>query len=398
VSVVKRALPWIWTAIVVAITAALFFTGSFDRSGFGSRLAAALWASLPVLMTVCGALILSRRHQNRIGWILMVAGLGVVLDGVAQPYVTVAPTSPTALDYVMLFVANFSWVIIFFPLFLLLHLFPDGRYVSRRWSWAGWLAGTMIVVLLVFGSLQPTISDPNGTWSLPNPLGVFSTNVFDTVLSGPWFVGLMVLALGGLVAMMVRFRRSTPVVRTQIKWVLYAATLLALMYAFTLVTNEMGKDSFGGFAVGVLFVLSLALIPISITAAILRYKLFEIDRIISRTLSYAVVVGVLAAVYFGGVAAVTSLLPTQNAVAVAGATLLVAAMFNPLRKRVQHMVDHRFNRSAYQAEVVAADFATHLRESLTIEELADLWNHTVTEFLQPATSSLWVNQGREEHR
>lgn len=392
---VKRALPWVWTAVVVVITVVFVLTGNYDRSGFGNPLAATLWTSLPVLFTVCGALILSRQHQNRIGWILIVVALGVIVDGVAAPFVQVAPTSPTALDYVMLFLANFSWVIIFFPLFLLLHLFPDGGFLTRRWSWAGWLAGTMIAVLLVFGSLEPTIGDPSGTWSLPNPIGVFSTNVFETILSGPWFVGLMVLSLGGLVAMVVRFRRSSPIVRTQIKWVLYAAAVLALVYAFTLTTTQVGDSSFGGLAVGLLFVLSIALMPLAITLAILRYKLFEIDRIISRTLSYTVVVAVLAAVYIGGVAAVTSLLPTQNAVAVAGSTLLVAAMFNPLRKRVQHAIDHRFNRSAYQAEAVAAEFAAQLRESLTIEELTQLWNQTVTEFLQPATSSLWVHGTRD---
>jgi hypothetical protein len=394
---VRRVLPWIWTAIVVVTSAILLFAGNFDHSGFGSRFAAALWALLPVLFTVCGALILSRQHQNRIGWILMVVALGVILDGVAARFVQAAPASPTVLDYVMVFVANLTWVIIFFPLFLLLYLFPDGRFLTRKWSWAGWLAGTMIGVLLVFGALGPTISDPNGTWSLPNPIAVFSVDLFEAFLGGPWFVGLMVLSLGGLVAMVVRFRRSSPIVRTQIKWVLYAAVVLALVYAFSLVVNEMG-DLFGGVAGGILFVLSIALIPISITAAILRYKLFEIDRIISRTLSYAVVVAFLAAIYLGGVAAVTSLLPTQNSVAVAASTLLVAAVFNPLRKRVQRVVDHRFNRSAYQAEIVSAEFAARLRESLTIEELTELWNQTVTEFLQPAASGLWLNQPTEDDR
>ena len=371
-----------------------YVTGGHDQSGYGSPLGAALWQLLPVLFTACGALILSRQSRNRVGWILMVIALGFVVDTVARPLVPVAPTSLTVMEYIMVVLANLSWVIIFFPLFLLLYLFPDGRFLTRKWSWAGWLAATMIAVLLVFGLLGPTISDPNSTWSLPNPIGVLSVDVFEAYLGVPWFVGLMVLSLGGLVAMVVRFRRSTPVVRTQIKWVLYAAAVLAVVYAFTLTTTQVGDSFFGGFGlvVGLLFVLSIALMPVAITAAILRYKLFEIDRLISRTLAYTLVVAVLAAVYFGGVAAVTSLVPTQNAVAVAGATLLVAAMFNPLRKRVQHAVDHRFNRSAYQAEIVAGEFAAQLRESLTLEELTELWNQTVTKFLQPTASSLWVNE------
>jgi hypothetical protein len=391
---VKRALPWVWTGVVSVASVVAYVTGGHDQSGYGSPLGAALWQLLPVLFTACGALILSRQSRNRVGWILMVIAWGFVVDTVARPLVPVAPTSLTVMEYIMVVLANLSWVIIFFPLFLLLYLFPDGRFLTRKWSWAGWLAATMISVLLVFGLLGPTISDPNSTWSLPNPIGVLSVDVFEAYLGVPWFVGLMVLSLGGLVAMVVRFRRSTPVVRTQIKWVLYAAAVLAVVYAFTLTTTQVGDSFFGGFGlvVGLLFVLSIALMPVAITAAILRYKLFEIDRLISRTLAYTLVVAVLAAVYFGGVAAVTSLVPTQNAVAVAGATLLVAAMFNPLRKRVQHAVDHRFNRSAYQAEIVAGEFAAQLRESLTLEELTELWNQTVTKFLQPTASSLWVNE------
>lgn len=391
---VRRALPWIWTGIVFVASVALFLTGDFETSGFASATAAAAWLLLPILFTVSGALILSRQPENRIGWILMLVAVGVLLDSAAQPFLTeVAPSSPTALDYVMIFLANTMWMVIFFPLFLLLYLFPDGRYLNRRWSWAGWLAVTLVSVLLVLGALGPKLADPNDRWVIDNPIAVFSTDVFDQwFVSVPWGLGLIALPLGGLAAMVVRFRRSSPVVRTQIKWVLYAGAVLALVYAFSVVATSIGGSSFGDLAIGVLFVLSIALIPISITAAIVRYKLFEIDRIISRTLSYTVVVALLAALYFGAVTAVTELLPIQNAVAVAASTLLVATMFNPLRKRVQRVVDYRFNRSAYQAEMVSEEFAARLRESLTIEELTQLWNQTVTEFLQPATSGLWLSQ------
>lgn len=169
----------------------------------------------------------------------------------------------------MIGLANTMWMVIFFPLFLLLWVFPNGHFQTRRWSWAGWLAASMFLVLLIFGSLGPEIGDPNDAWTIENPIGVFSTNPFEYI-EGPWLVGLMTLSLGGLVAMVVRFRRSAPVVRTQIEWVLYAAIVLALVYAYSLVINLLG-GSFADLAIGVLFVLSIALIPISITAAIFRY-------------------------------------------------------------------------------------------------------------------------------
>lgn len=387
---VRRALPWVWTGIVTVTSAILFSTGGYDASGFGSAVAAAAWLLLPVLFTVSGALILSRQPQNRIGWLLLVVALGVLLDSAAQPFIQEAPTSPTMLDWVMIFLANTMWMVIFFSLFLLLYLFPDGHYLTRRWSWAGWLAVIMALTLLIVGGLGPQLGDPNDQWVIDNPIAVFSADVFSRI-QPLWVTGLLVLPLGGLAAMVVRFRRSSPVVRTQIKWVLYAAIVLALVYAFSVVASQLG-GSFGELTFGVLFVFSIALVPMSITAAIFRYKLFEIDRIISRTLSYTVVVALLGALYFGAVTAVTELLPTQNAIAVAGSTLLVAALFNPVRKRVQRVIDHRFNRSAYQAELIAEEFAARLRESLTTEELARLWNQTVTEFLQPTTAAVWLNQ------
>lgn len=202
-------------------------------------------------------------------------------------------------------------------------------------------------------------------------------------------LGLLTLSLGGFVAMTVRFRRSGLVERTQIKWVLCAALVFALTYAASLVVNWFG-GSFGDGLLGFLFVFSIALIPISITAAITRYRLFEIDRIISRTLSYAAVVIVLGALFLGMVTLVTALLPTQNSLAVAGATLVVAALFNPIRRRIQYAVDRRFNRSGYRAEELSEQFNARLRESLTTDELIDVWGETVNEALKPSATGIWI--------
>ena len=143
---------------------------------------------------------------------------------------------------------------------------------------------------------------------------------------------------------------------------------------------------------GLLNLAALGVIPVAITIAVTRYKLFEIDRIISRTVSYALVVGLLVAVFFGLVTLVTAVLPPDASdLAIAASTLAVAALFNPLRKRVQHAVDRRFNRSSYQAARLSEQFAARLDQPHTVEEIAELWKQTVNESLQPQASGLWLN-------
>ena len=220
-------------------------------------------------------------------------------------------------------------------------------------------------------------------WAIPNPIGLVPSEVV-VVMSQVWALGLLVLAVGGVTALIVRYRRSDVVVRTQIKWVLYAAVLAAVSFPF----------AFGdGYPLlsGLLYVTVIGAIPVAITVAVTRYKLFEIDRIISRTVSYALVVGLLAAVFFGVVTLSTALLQVENDLAVAASTLAVAALFNPLRKRVQHAVDRRFNRSSYQAARVSEQFAARLDQPHTVEEIAELWKQTVNESLQPHSSGLWLN-------
>ncbi|MEA1902288.1 MAG: hypothetical protein U9N56_02050 [Actinomycetota bacterium] len=389
-------LPWIWAGLVTVASVVLFLVASSGIEGFEYGAAeTASWMVLPILYTWLGALIVARQPGNRIAWILFSVAVGVLLDGAAQPFILTAPNPPTAIDYLALFLANSMWVVIFFPLFMLLYLFPTGRFLSRRWAWAGWLAVGMVVTFLVIGIFAETWGTPNDDWVIDNPIGFVPNDwgAFGVV----WNLGLIALPVGGFAAMTVRFRRSNVVERTQIKWVLYAALVFALSYVGSVILNAVG-GSFGDLLIGSLFALSLALLPLSIAAAITRYRLFEIDRIISRTLAYAVVVALLGALYFGMITLITSLLPTQNALAVAGSTLAVAALFNPVRKRIQHAVDRRFNRSGYQAEVVSEEFASTMRGSLTAEELVDEWNRTVTDTFHPEAIGIWLNQNYQETR
>lgn len=382
-------LLWTWFGLVAVLSVTLFLLGGYQSQGFSAALSAAAWLLLPVVYTGLGAVIATRDPGNRIAWILLVVGMGVLVDGAVQPLVAEAPMSPTFLDYLALFLSNSMWVFIFFPLFLMLYLFPTGRFLGRRWKWAGWLTSAMLIGFFTLGAFIETWSAPSDEWAIANPIGFIPDPIWDGVFNIVLGLGLITLPVGGFVALMVRFRRSAVVERAQIKWVLYAALVFALGYVAAVVSAQVLVAGFGDLVIGNLFALSLIILPISITAAITRYRLFDIDRIISRTLSYTVIIALLGALYFGVVTLVGTLLPTQNALAVAGSTLAVAAAFNPFRRRVQRWVDRSFNRSAYRAEVVTDEFAARLRESLTADDLAQLWLRTVSEFLQPTASGVW---------
>jgi hypothetical protein len=199
---------------------------------------------------------------------------------------------------------------------------------------------------------------------------------------------LLVLAaiVAAIVSLVVRWVRSRGVERLQMKW-------LVLAFAVFLVGV---LAEFGGFqdsmVANIFLPAGLLLIPVTIVVAVTRYRLYEIDRILSRTVTYAIVVVVLGAVYLGGLAALTTLLSTDSPLAVAGSTLAAAALFNPLRKRVQGWVDQRFNRSRYDAQRVVDLFSDTLQKDLDQDHLVTGWVGVVSETMQPASAAVWVRE------
>jgi hypothetical protein len=347
---------------------------------------------LMVLFTALGALITVRQSGNRIGWLLLVIGFGLFLTGLLPHYVATEPESSSLLTVGVLVLDN--WVglsLIFYPLTLILFLFPDGSFFTRRQAWAGRLGWIMVptsfLVALFVEEIGPPFQDPDEAWAITNEIGFLPTTALDAVLT-VWGIGLVFIAAFGVWSLITRYRRSSHQVKAQIRWMMLAASILVVAF-ITIVAVDTDATLYGLF-VGLAF----AFIPVAITIAITRYRLFEIDRIISRTLSYTLVVGVLGLVYvFGALWLPTRLLgENESPIFVAGSTLAVAALFNPLRKRIQHGVDRRFNRSAYQAEVVSEGFAAKLRESLTTEELLEAWTQTVNESFQPELTGIWLNK------
>lgn len=370
----RRALH-AWAALLVvavwlsASFAAIWFDAgapNFRRDPLGGI---ALMLAFGAFATV-GALVLWRRPGNAMGWVLGAVGVLAALGGFAETYLSRA-TDDRETSWFFQVTAWFgTWY--WFPLIMLvlvfpLILFPDGRPVSPRWRPLLWLATT--------GTLLLTVAAATGMDVEEGPIGGLLTMVMPAIL----FLAL--------VSTVVRFRRSRGLERQQLKWFMFAGVLMvSLILASELLPVFDSVESDAPFA------LVITTLPVAMGMAILRYRLYEIDRIISRTLTYATVVGLLAAVYAGAVFVLGWLLPVEGDMEVAGSTLAVAALFGPLRRRVQRWVDRRFNRSRYDADQEVSRFTERLRNEVELGvTIADLIG-VVTRTVQPVSTGVWLRK------
>jgi len=264
---------------------------------------------------------------------------------------------------------------------MLLLLYPTGRLVSRRWLWAG--VTTVLSIVIIAGLSTAAL------WQYRDR-GASLLDVEESTLDARvellFNIGLILLMVGlggAFVSLVVRWRRSEPIVRLQLKWLLFGGLVMCVQVGT--VFTEGAPVVFE-----VLLLLGLTALPTSIAVAILRYRLFEIDRIISRTVTYAVVTALLVAAYLGSVFVLRSLLPVQGQLAVAGSTVATAALFNPVRRRVQRFVDRRFNRSGYDAERTLMAFTDRLRGQVDLEALNDAVHFATRDTVEPASVSIWV--------
>ena len=345
---------------------------------------------------VVGVLVARRQPRNPIGWLFLVIAACVSLGTDGPDYAFLdydlghhLPLSPAGLAVGQL------WGPGLFLLFVVILLFPDGRLPSGFWRRALWVYCAIYAVLLVAtavataGALvaHPIRVDSNGGLSAVNaPADWFKA------VQGPASIMLIVLSLCFIVRQVLSWRRSSSDRRQQLKW-------LASGGAFTLVCAGL-SGSLGSSSITLLNVVGgftwfgWAALPVGIGVAILRYRLYDIDRIISRTLAYAIVTGLLVGVYAGLVLLATQALPLSlsTPVAVACATLVAAALFNPVRRRVQRLVDRRFNRARYNADKTVAVFAARLQDALDLDAVQDDLAGVVHQALEPAHVSLWINE------
>lgn len=358
-----------------------------------------LVASFPVTALV----ILRSKPRNRIGWLLMAIGavwtLGALADGYARYALLVNPGSLPRPDVTAVLNAV-SWApgLGLMGTFLIL-LFPDGRLPSPRWRPVAWLSAATVAALTVTLLLTPGELDVGPMPSLRNPFGVESARSVLTVLLG-FLLPLLPICIGACaLALVLRFRRSRGVERLQLKWLTTAAALVALLFLFSfsvsLLSGSLSGDTQPEWmdVLDAASFLSFLLIPVAIGTAVLRHKLYDIDLVINRALVYGSLTVTLAITYVGSVLVLqraVSPVTSESDLAVAGSTLVVAALFRPARSRIQAAVDRRFYRSRYDAAKTLDAFAVRLRHELDLDSVGADLRATVDETVQPAHLSLWL--------
>jgi hypothetical protein len=343
------------------------------------------------LFLFLGPLVLWRANANRIGWVFSAIGLMFLGAAIASNLADQGSLAYEAIGGALWL----GWIVLIGTLVL---WFPTGQVPTRRWLWLQWVGfGLLAVTLFSYVFTEQVcleVSDFGGcaVWA-PNPIGIPGVpNPEFGWLAGPLFSFYPVFMGGAVLSLFMRFRRAGTVERLQLKWFLFACAsfLVALASEMVLEAQGVGQPPL---LLDLWISLSILAIPIAATLAILRYRLYDIDRIISRTVSYAIVIALLAAVYAIGLTGLTSLLDSDSPLAVAAATLAAAALFNPLRKRVQAFVDHRFNRIRYDAEQVMAGFTGSLRDEVDPDTVVTGWVSVVSETMHPASAGVWVRDG-----
>ena len=339
---------------------------------------------------VLGAFIASRRPGNPYGWLWLGLGLSFAFLQVAEPYaayaLVVEPASLPAPKTVAVVVGGLGWVAAIAILALLLLLFPDGRPPSPRWRFLTWTVVATGAALMIIGPLVPGRS---GFAPVQNPLearGVMGEVVTILAEAGVPVIGAAIV-LSGL-SLVFRYLRATRIERQQIKWFLFAAGVLTGYFLLADYLPEPWNS--------LLSIVVLTSLYVAVGVAILRYRLYNIDRIINRTLVYGMLTVVLAAVYMGGVTATQAIFRTLTAqqeqpqLAIVVSTLLIAALFNPLRRRIQSFIDRRFYRSKYDARKTLEAFSAKLRDETNLDALSGDLVGVVRETMQPAHVSLWL--------
>jgi hypothetical protein len=275
----------------------------------------------------------------------------------------------------------------FFMVLLLLLLFPTGRLPTRRWRVVVWAVVGYVAVFTLVSWLSPVSQDFRLS-SVHNPLGI-DLEIMD-LLSGVVYLTLPLLLLACGAAVIVRFRRSRGDERQQIKWFAYAVGVMAVLFTLGF---SLGLPQVVGLG-PLVFAVPLSGLPVAAGIAILKYRLYEIDIIINRTLVYGTLTVTLVALYFGGVVVLqrifVALTGERSTLAVVASTLLIAALFNPLRHRIQVFVDRRFYRSKYDAAKTLEAFSVTLRDETNLKALNDELVGVVRETMQPAHVSLWL--------
>jgi len=377
-----RRLAWAVVALYVALSVAALALAPDDREELDPVFMLALLA-----FAVIGALLLAHRPRHPIGWLFAAMAVWWALGSFALAYADRALADGLPGARLAAWVSG-SAVSLYLVTFALL-LFPDGRPLSPRWRLVVRAGAAWLVLLVVGYALVPGPSD--AVPEVANPLGLVAAEPVLRHLDAFEAVGGGLLGLAAPVSIVVRWRRARGVERQQLKWLALAVGAVGALVVAAAVLAPLGVADDEGFTrlASVVFGVALTGVPVSICIAILRHRLFDIDLVIRRTLVYAVLTAALGATYLATVL-VLGLALGGSDVAVAGATLAVAALFRPARARVQAVVDRRFYRARYDAARKVEAFTLRLRDEVELDAVAADLRAAVRETLQPAHLSLWV--------
>ena len=387
-SLALTALSFLLIALILSLNAPIYF----------------YWlepTTIAVGYSVIGAIIASRLPSHPIGWICCAIGVMAAVESFSSEYALYALLAPHPEPLlggkVMAWLSIWVWILMFGLIVSLLLLFPTGRLPNSRWRPFAWMSAALTLMAAILMAISPHIvldtlgPSGKGRITLPNPLGVEGLpNLFLPVQT-------LVLALGLVAAasVVVGRRGARGVERQQIKWLLYAGAIFFLGNVLkNTVFSPLGEVSWGLW-VGYLLVSIGGLGgPIAIGIAILRYRLYDIDLLINRTLVYGSLTAMLVTLYFGGIVVLQRmfviLTGQQSTLAVVASTLLIAALFTPLRRRIQSFIDRHFYRSKYDARKTLEAFSATLRDETDLEALSDDLVGVVRETMQPAHVSLWL--------
>jgi hypothetical protein len=356
----------------------------------------AIYILLALMYTTLGALVASRHPRNIIGWMFCGSGLAIPGAACAQLYADyVIYNEPGVLAGGAVAFWISSWLFpagLFVTPMFLMFLFPTGRAPTRFWTWVVRFAVALLCVGYPSAALRPGRVEP-AEFGVDNPFAVHGTigDLFEAI-NAAGEASLPLLFLLGIGSLIARRRGARGDERQQLRWFVYAASMMAISFGLSFASVAAGVQWLGDvfFVIGAI---ALAGIPLASGLAILKYRLYDIDVVINRTLVYGALSAILAGIYIGLVFAFQALLApitAESDLAIAGSTLAVAALFRPVRTRVQTFIDHRFYRRKFDAQQTVDEFSAHLRDEVDLGALSSQLVATVENMMQPAHVSLWL--------
>jgi len=392
----RRPSTWIAVALLVFCLALIAFSLASavlpgrsllpdEQVGVADFLAA---CSVFVALPTVGAMLAILRPSNPIGWLFLLCGVGFVFSIFTTEYVGRALFTDAELPLAALVDWVGSWIglasiglaLVWIPL-----LFPDGHLPGPRWRPVAWFAGVFLALATVSMAILPDAAHGYEA-QLPNPVGVTGPlGEVASVIAGLFFPVTIVLGVLALGSVVLRTIRSHGVERQQLKWFLFAVSAFVAAFLVAVITESN--------AAWYLVLLGLAALPIAAAIAILRYRLYDIDRLVSRSIAYAVLTGGLIVTFLAVNLALTttfSSVTNVDSASVAAATLIVAVLFTPLRRRVQRAVDRRFDRARYDTEATTQAFSTRLRDQVELAAVTADLDATVRAAMAPTTVDVWL--------